>query len=376
MEPEAKEKLARREPRGGTAAIAGASVTMRHVALRAGVSTATVSRVFADPGNGGLVSSRTRSRVLRAADELGYRPHRAARLLARQRSELVGVLVPAFGTAFVPEVMDALAVAVHEVGYETMFACYGSNGRGLSRALDYLLEMRVEGIVFYPQTSLPIDDASVITALQQVPYVLVDLAIDGLRAPLVTSDDANGIRQAVDYLVSLGHERIAHLAGVSWHSTGRIRLLAYREAMAEHGLHPSDESVAHYDFTYGDGVVAAHRLLQVKPMPTAVIAADDFGAAALLQVSRQMGLRVPGDMSVVGFSDILLCHTWYPPLTTVRQPKEDLGREAFRLLRQLIEGEHLDVGDAVRLLPTELIVRESCGPVGVKAGRPRKTRRS
>jgi DNA-binding LacI/PurR family transcriptional regulator len=111
-------------------------------------------------------------------------------------------------------------------------------------------------------------------------------------------------------------------------------------------------------------------------MPTAVIAADDFGAAALLQVSRQMGLRVPGDMSVVGFSDILLCHTWYPPLTTVRQPKEDLGREAFRLLRQLIEGEHLDVGDAVRLLPTELIVRESCGPVGVKAGRPRKTRRS
>lgn len=336
------------------------TTTIRDVAETAGVSTATVSRVFAEPR--GRVSSATRRRVIRAAQELGYRPHRAARALARRRTDFLGVLLVGFGSGFVGEVMDGLAEAARQGGRETVFASYGVPGHdGLRRALDHLLEMRAEGIVFYPSTSLPVDDKLLVAELRQVPSVLVDLAVEGLDLPLVTSDDADGMRQAVDHLVSLGHERIAHIAGPSWMSTGAVRLRAFREAMAAHGLRVPEECIVSHDYTYGQAVTAAQRLLQATPLPTAVITADDKCAAALLEVARHMGLRVPEQLSVIGFSDTYLCQTWYPPLTTVRQPKEDLGREAVRLLAALIEGDESAETTGVHLLPTQLIVRGSCG---------------
>jgi DNA-binding LacI/PurR family transcriptional regulator len=335
-------------------------VTIRDVAEAAGVSTATVSRVFADPR--GRVSPATRRRVLHAAQDLGYRPHRAARALARQRTDLIGALLVGFGLGFAGQVMDGLAEATRESGREIVFASYGVHGHdGLRRALDQLLGARAEGIVFYPSTSLPLDDRSLIAELRQVPVVLVDLAVEGLDLPLVTSDDADGIRQAVGYLVSLGHQRIAHIAGPSWMSTGAVRLRAFRDAMAEHGLRVEDSLIVPHDYTYPGAVAASRRLLQASPLPTAAIAATDACAAGLLEVARNAGLRVPDDLSVIGYSDILLCQTWYPPLTTVRQPKEELGREAYRLLAAAIEGDESARG--THLLPTQLIIRGSCSRV-------------
>ena len=352
-----KQPQRRRSKPAGAASMSG--VTIKDVAEAAGVSTATVSRVFAEPQ--GRVSSATRRRVSRAAQELGYKPHRGARALARQRSDLIGVLLLGFGAGFVGEVMDGLAEAAHHSGRETVFASYGTRGYdGLRRALDHLQEMRAEGIVFYPSTSLPIDDKLLVAELKRTPTVLVDMAVEGLDLPLVTSDDASGISQAVSHLLSLGHERIAHLAGPSWTSTGATRLRAFKETMAEHGLQVPEELIVPHDFSYGRAVIAAQRLLQASPLPTAVIAVDDKSAAALLEVARHSGLRVPDDLSVIGFSDTFLCQTWHPPLTTVRQPKEDLGKEAVRLLAALIEGDE-SVDRGVHLLPTQLVVRGSCG---------------
>jgi len=355
---------------GGAASVSG--VTIRDVAEAAGVSTATVSRVFADPQ--GRVSTAARQRVVRAAQQLGYRPHRAARALARQRSDCIGVLLPHFGGGFIGEVMDGLVEAARSSGLETVFATCGPPGQGgLRPALDQLLETRAEGIVFYPSTSLPLEDRTLEAELKQIPTVLVGLAIEGLDFPLVTSDDADGIRQAVSHLVSLGHERIAHIAGPSWMSTGAVRLRAFREAMSEHGLPVHDEFVVPYDFTYRSAVTAVRRLLEITPLPTAAIAASDESAAALLEVARNAGIRVPDDLSVIGFSDTLLCQTWHPPLTTVRQPKEDLGREAVRILAALIEGGASADEGGVHLLPTRLIERGSCtrrisGPPVKRAG--------
>lgn len=334
---------------------------MMDVAKRAGVSMTTVSRVFSQQQADGTVSSLTRRRVLRAADELGYRAHRAARALARQRSGLIGALVPELGGGFVAEVIDGLMRGSQQVGYEPILAYCGHSRSDAGRALDYLLEMRVEGIVFYPRTSLPIEDEQITRELRRVPVVLVDLAIDGLSLPLVTSDDVSGMHEAVDHLVSLGHERIAHLAGPTWASSARIRLKAFRERMAGHGLDPRHDLVAHYDWTYSQAVEPSSRLLQATPRPTAVIAASDLGAATVAQVARQMGLRVPDELALIGFSDTVLCHTWSPALTTVRQPKGELGQEALRLLLRLVAGEKLEPGSCVHLLPTELVVRESCG---------------
>lgn len=340
-------------------ATSASAVTIRDVAEAAGVSTATVSRVFADPQ--GRVSSATRQRVVRAAQHLGYRPHRAARALARQRSDCIGVLLPHFRGGFIGEVMDGLVEAARSSGLETVFATCGQPGEGgLRPALDQLLETRAEGIVYYPSTSLPLEDRMLEAELKRIPTVLVDLAVEGLDFPLVTSDDADGIRQAVSHLVSLGHERIAHLAGPSWMSTGAVRLRAFKEAMSEHRLRVHDELVVAHDYTYRGAVTAVRRLLATTPLPTAVVGASDEGAAALLEVARNAGIRVPDDLSVIGFSDTVLCQTWQPPLTTVRQPKEDLGREAVRILAALIEGGTSTDEGGVHLLPTRLIERGSC----------------
>ena len=347
-----------------------AQVTIKDVGKRAGVSPATVSRVFNQSGGAAPVRWATRRRVLEAARELGYRPNRAARVLVRQRSGLIGVLLPSFSGGFVSEVMDGLVGEAHRAGYETVFAQYGSIPTGLRRALDHLLEMRVEGIVLYPDKSLAIEDALAVEELKQMPVVLVDLAVDGLPLPLVTSDDASGIRAAVDHLVSLGHGRIAHLAGPSFFSTARVRSQAFREAMAGHGLPVPEEYVGHYDWHCDTAVEAARRLFEFEPRPSAVVAAGDVGAAGVLQAAREAGLRVPGDLAVVGFADILLCHTWSPPLTTVRQPKKALGEVAARLVVGIIAGEGPEDDTAVHLLPTELVVRESCGAGHCSAALP------
>ena len=344
----------------GTGGVGRRSVTMSDVANRAGVSMTTVSRVFSQDGGDGLVNALTRRRVLRAADQLGYRAHWAARALARQRSGLIGALVPELGGGFVAGVTDGVMRESQQAGYEPILAHCGPSPSDIGRALDYLLQMRVEGIVFRPRMSLPIEDGLLAGEPQEVPVVLVDLSVAGLSLPLVTSDDAGGIRQAVDHLVSLGHERIGHLAGPFWASSGVIRLRAFRESMASHGLQVPVECIAHYDWQFAHAVDSSQRLLQAQPRPTALIAASVPGAAAVLQVARQMGLRVPDDLAVIGFTDTMLCDSWSPALTTVRQPREELGQEAVRLLLRLIGGEKLDPG-YVHLLPTELIVRDSGG---------------
>lgn len=338
-----------------------AAVTIKDVAKTAGVSTATVSRVLT--GGGSRVSSATCRRVLRTAQELGYRPHRGARALVRQRSGVIGMLLVRFGNDFVGGIMDGLASAARDSGREALFASYGADGpNGLRQALDHLLETRPEGIVLYPATSLPIEDLDLVAELERVPTVLVDLAVDGLDLPLVTTDDADGVRQGVDHLVSMGHARIAHLAGPSWTSTGMARLRGFREAMAAHGLRVPENWLVRYDFSYAQAVTATQSLLQTRPLPSAIIAADDRGAAALLDVARHAGVRVPDDLSVIGFSDLELSRVCHPPLTTVRQPREELGMEAVRLLVALIEGDTSTAYRGAHLLPTQLCIRGSCGP--------------
>jgi LacI family transcriptional regulator len=131
--------------------------------------------------------------------------------------------------------------------------------------------------------------------------------------------------------------------------------------MAGHGLAVPEEYVGHYDWHCDTAAEAARRLFEFEPRPSAVVAAGDEGAAGVLQAAREAGLRVPDDLAVVGFADILLCHTWSPPLTSVRQPKKVLGEVAARLVARIVAGEAPEDDTAGHLLPTELVVRESCG---------------
>ena len=350
------------------------SVTLADVAERAGVSKATASRVFAAPGTAAAVNATTRRRVLRVARELGWRPHRAARTLARKRSGLIGAIVPGFAGGFIGAVMDGVAEAAEGAGYEVMFMRYRQGEEDIGRELDSLLEMRVEGILFYPSSSLLIQDDRVADGLQGVPCVLLDQTVDGLTLPLVAGDSVSGMRQVADHLVSLGHTRIGYLAGPSSARGAEIRLSAFRDRLEEHGLRLSDKLVARYDWNMGWGraVSAAQRLLRAEPVPSAIAAANDVGAGAVMQVARDAGLRVPGDLAVVGYGDTVLSHTWTPPLTTVKQPVAKLGETACSELVCLMRNGGAGDRTSVRLLPVALVVRGSCGgtmlPIGSGLG--------
>ncbi len=301
--------------------------------------------------------------MLRVARELGWRPHRAARTLARKRSGLIGAIVPGFAGGFIGAVMDGVAEAAEGAGYEVMFMRYRQGEEDIGRELDSLLEMRVEGILFYPSSSLLIQDDSVADGLQGVPCVLLDQTVDGLTLPLVAGDNVSGMRQVADHLVSLGHTRIGYLAGPSSAWGAEIRLSAFRDRLEEHGLRLSDRLVARYDWNMGWGraVRAAQRLLQAEPVPSAIAAANDVGAGAVMQVARDAGLRVPDDLAVVGYGDTVLSHTWTPPLTTVKQPVAKLGETACSELVRLMRNGGAEDRASVRLLPVVLVVRGSCG---------------
>jgi LacI family transcriptional regulator len=265
--------------------------------------------------------------------------------------------------------MDGVAEAAERAGYEVMFMRYRQGEEDIGRELDSLLEMRVEGILFYPSSSLLIQDDGIVRGLQEVPCVLLDQAVDGLALPLVAGDSVGGMRQVADHLVSLGHTRIGYLAGPSSSWGAEIRLSAFREALREHGLRLSDKRVARYDwYLWGRAVRAAQRLFQSEPAPSAIAAANDVGAGAVMYVARDVGLQVPSDLAVVGYGDTMLSHTWTPPLTTVKQPVAELGEAACSELIRLIQNGEAEDRSAVHLLPTELVVRGSCGgtmlPIG------------
>jgi LacI family transcriptional regulator len=346
------------------------SATLAEIAERAGVSKATASRVFAAPGTAPAVSAAARRRVMKAASELGWRPHRAARTLSRRRSALIGALMPGFGGGFIGPVMDGVAAVAERARYEVMFTRYGSAEADITRGLESLLEMRVEGVLLYPSSSVPIEGERVAQELHEVPCVLIDQAVSGLSLPLVTGDHVGGMRQVARHLASLGHARIGYLAGPSWNWTADLRLSAFRAALKDHGLQLPDHYVTRYNWTWERAVTAAERLLGSKTIPTAVATANDVGAGAVLQVARDMGLQVPGDLAVIGYGDTMLSHAWVPPLTTVRQAVEGLGEAACRLLLHLMEDPASQDRVPVPVLPTELVVRGSCGgiPAPARAG--------
>jgi LacI family transcriptional regulator len=334
-------------------------VTLADIAERAGVSKATASRVLAVPGTGPAVSAPTRRRVLRAAQALGWRPNRAARALARRRSSLIGALVLGFGEV-TGSVLDGVAWEAERAGYEVIFRPYREDEQAMGRALESLLEMRVEGLLFYPSSGEPIEDDRIVAGLQEVPCVLIEESVERLSLPVVTDDSVGGMRLVADHLASLGHTTIGYLAGPSSSWNAQTRLSAFRAALKEHGLRLPDQQVARYDWEWRRALDAARRLLQSDTPPSALATANDTGAAAALQVARDLDLQVPGDVALVGYGDTRLSHAWVPPLTTVRQPVEALGQAACRLLLDLLRGEASSEG-RIQALPTELVVRASCG---------------
>lgn len=347
---------------------AGRRITIEDVARLAGVSVASVTRTFQQSPH---VSDDLRGRVLAAADALDYRPHHAARSLATGSSKTIGLLVPSLGDRFWGEVADGIERAAAAGGYSVILATSHGDPARAGESFALLLDKGIDGVI--AAGSLPGDMPVAVLINPEEPLRPDDLfAAAGLKDPFlggpseaqpgnstgreVVFDDVAAAAAAVDHLVGLGHSRIAFVGGAR-SRTAALRIVGFRRALEAHGLRPS--AIVECEATLSAGRAAAETLLAGPRPPSGVVAYDDVVAIAVMRAAHAHGARVPADLSVVGFDDIDVAAFVEPPLTTIRQPKQEMGETAVALL---LEGLRGLPGRAARPLAGELVVRGSTGP--------------
>jgi LacI family transcriptional regulator len=324
-------------------------MTIRDVAEQAGVSVATVSKVI---NNRYGVAAATAERVQRVIDSLGYETSLVARSLRNMRTNVIGILVADL-EPFSTELLKGASRAIRGTGYElVVYSAGGVSNDHVGwerRYLSRLAGTLIDGAVLVTPT--------VVDAPSGVPVVAVDPHTGTPGPPTVDSDNLNGGRLAVEHLISLGHRRIGLLAGRPDLESARLREEGYRQAHAQAGLavDPRLIQIGAYEQELAEG--AARALLTQPDRPTAVFAANDRMALETLEVAKGLGLRVPEDLSLVGFDNIPESVMARPALTTINQPIQQMGHRSIELLLALMKGEEPDSMHVT--LPTDLVIRSS-----------------
>ena len=339
--------------------------TIRDVARAAGVSIATVSRVFNDSPR---VSPEARQRVRSAATRLDYWPNSAARSLTTSRTHTLGVLLPDLFGEFFSEVIRGIDHAARREHYQVLVSSSHADTAGLIAAAQSM-RGRIDGLVaMVPERG---NVASVRRLSQRFPVVLLNppAGLDGFRTVSIANYD--GAHSMVRHLVELGHRRIAIVKGPSGNIDSEERLRGYRTALlnAEIAVDPALE--VRGDFTESSGYQAAAALLRLVPRPTAVFAANDSMAVGLLCALRDAQIAVPRDVTVAGFDDIEIARYMSPALTTVHVDAYQLGERAFRSLIELIQSPSRR-RPGHEILPTTLVLRSSCDAPRAAAGKQPK----
>ena len=324
--------------------------TIADVAQKANVSIATVSRVL----NGSSpVQPDTAQRVMDAIRELNYTPRPAARMLVNKRTDAIGLLLPEIGGEFLQHLLRGVEAAVRSAGFDLLIHSTLDSPR--SRQLG---EHNTDGLLVFPES---VDEVE-LRRLYGIgfPVVLLHQAPpQGLKIPMVTVENQSGAEKIVSHLIEEhGRRRIAFLRGPEGHADSIRREQGYRSALETHGIH-FDESLVGYG---GFDEKTACETIQSRLMDgldfDAVFAGDDDSALGVIAALKQVGKLVPRDVAVVGFDDIPFARIINPPLTTIRSPIEEVGREAVRLLVKCIQQKHCE---PEIMLPTELVIRQSCG---------------
>jgi LacI family transcriptional regulator len=328
---------------------------IKDIAHEAGVSTATVSHVINKTKH---VSDPTREKVQAAIKKFGYHPNAHAQMLALGRSKIIGLLVSDISNPFFPEVIKSIEAAVISAGYNLFLL---NTNYEVSRTLEYvqrLIQMKVAGIILMVAE---FDEVLINEAKKKkTSFVFQDLGFVGEKVSNIILDYAVGIDEAVRHLVSLGHTKIAHIAGShEIHSAG-VRRQAYIDSMNRHLPAETDLKIYEGDFRFEGGRLAASQMLAEVDLPTAVVVANDLMALGAMQAFKAAGLHVPEDISIVGFDDISFASLAEPALTTVCSPRVEFGTRAVEALMLTVDRPHQQ-GTEIRI-PTYLIKRGSTAP--------------
>lgn len=325
--------------------------TILDVAARAGVSKSSVSRVLL---NSPLVSDKTRDAVLRAIEELGFRPNSAARTLVRRRSSAIGVLVTDFHNPFFQDVLDGIDAVAGPSNYTPIVVSGKRMEKAEEGALNRLIELQVDGIVC---VTAALQQRVLQEAARMTPLVTLTRTPELPRVDSVVNDNHRGAALVVQHLVGLGHRKIAMVADEQ-ELAGADRIRGYREAMGQAGL-SGQVRVAPGGFTEAGGYAGAKQLLESYPEVTAIFAANDLSALGVLNAAVELGLEVPGDLSVVGYDNTSMAALRRIDLTTIDQSAKTIGERATRALVERIENPGRPARRIV--IPPVLVPRSTTG---------------
>jgi LacI family transcriptional regulator len=330
-------------------------VTIIDVAAQAGVSFGTVSRVI---NNDIHVKKETRARVIQTMERLGFVANRQARSLAGGKSNTIGVLVPDLGTGYIGEIIRGIDA---ELSLSSLDLVLYTTHRTASKEANFVADLAtgmVDGLLLVLPRR-PVDFIGNLTQ-RKFPFVLIDHQAAGLDCPAVGATNWQGGYNATEYLIKLGHSRIGFITGSMDLGCSVDRLEGYRSALRTNHIPDAPELIYEGDFFQPDGYAGASAMLDLPNSPTAIFASNDVMAMGAMDAVRSRGLRIPEDMSIIGFDDIPQASLIHPALTTINQPLENMGRAATQMLLDLL---HSPGSTANRIeLPTQLTLRDSCCP--------------
>ena len=326
---------------------------IRTVAERANVSIATVSRTI---NNVPTVNAKMAKRVWEVIRELNYFPNSQARALVSGRTRLLGLIVSEITNPFFPELIQGFEDIAVENGYEILVSSTNYDPRRMSLCIRRMLERKAEGVAVM---TFGIEEPLLEQfAERNVPLVFVDVGPDRPGISLLKVDYHHGIRQGVQHLAALGHRNIGFITGPARLHSAQSRLAAFSKSLTECGIAIDQAWIVEGDHTLEGGIHAMEKLLETPKMPTAVMCSNDMTAIGVLHKVYRAGLRVPDDLSIIGFDDIQMARVTIPPLTSIQMSRLELARAAVNALRAHVENTttHREYK-----IDTKLVVRESTG---------------